>query len=78
MTATESITWHKPADKLPDDDYTVLIEVAHHDSDGSFDHSEVLAATKDGDLWRPIETCSPTTGTVIAWADWPVGPRGVA
>lgn len=76
--STESITWHKPADRLPDDDYTVFIEVAHHDTDGSFDHSEVLAATKDGDLWRPIETCSPTTGTVIAWADWPVGPRGVA
>jgi hypothetical protein len=78
MSRAEVIEWINPADKLPDDDYSVLIEVAHYDSDGTFDYCEVLAATKDGDQWRPIDSCSPTTGVVIAWADWPAGPRGVA
>lgn len=76
--STESITWHKPADRLPDDDYTVLIEVTYNDENGCFDYSEVLAATKDDNVWRPIDSCSPVCGEVIAWADWPVGPRGVA
>ncbi len=75
--STESITWHNPADSLPDDDMCVLIEV-HHFEAGDWAYCEILAATKDGDLWRPIDSCSPTTGTVKAWADWPVGPRGVA
>lgn len=73
----EIIEWNNPADKLPDDDMSVLIEVNHFEA-GEWAYSEVLAATKDGDKWRPIDSCEPTTGTVIAWADWPVGPKGIA
>lgn len=74
---TETITWHNPAERLPDDGYTVLIEVNHFEA-GDWAYSEVLAATREADAWVPIDSCSPTTGTVTRWADWPVGPRGVA
>ena len=73
MSRAEVIMWRDPAEQLPDDDMCVLAEVAHYEA-GDWAYSEIVAVTKDGPVWRPIDSCIPTTGIVTAWADWPVGP----
>lgn len=64
MSLTEEITWHAVADKMPDDDETVLIVLADGD---------VCSGWHDGDNgWRDIGAFQ--CATVTHWATMPKGP----
>ena len=62
---TERITWHRVAEKLPDDDITVLV----HITGGS---EPVWLGYRDGGIWRDVDSFS-IGGEVVAWADLPAG-----
>ena len=62
---TETITWHRVSDRLPDDDTTVLV----HMTGGS---EPVWLGYRDCDIWRDIDSCY-IGGEVVAWADLPEG-----
>lgn len=61
---TETITWHKASDTLPDSDMTVLV----HSPSAS---EPVWLGYWDGRKWR--DTDHMEIGPVVAWADLPVG-----
>lgn len=62
---TEQITWHAVADRLPDDEQTVLIC-----TDGTSE--PVWIGYRDGDNWRDTEGF---VVNVTAWAEMPRGPK---
>jgi len=62
---TETITWHEPAEKLPDADVTVLIEVEEVDGE------PVWPGYLDGDEWKLADGMPVTK--VRRWADMPKG-----
>lgn len=62
----EQIEWVPVAERLPDDDETVLLYAPEYDE-------PVWVGWRDGDGWRDMNG-HPTDG-VVAWAALPAGPR---
>ena len=62
---TETITWHRPAEQLPDDTITVLINI----EGGS---EPVWLGYRDGRRWREVGS-DLIAGGVVAWAHLPKG-----
>lgn len=71
----ETIVWHKPEDKLPDDGNSSLVVVAYYEA-GNWAYNEVLPASRRGNEWLDALWGEHIADRVIAWAHWPNGPRG--
>ena len=69
MTTTELITWHAVASGvLPDADMTVMVETIGCEE-------PVWLGCLDGEQWRDVDGMPIE---VLAWADLPLGTRGIA
>lgn len=60
---TETITWHTPAERLPDADLTVIVRTVDCEE-------PVWLGALDGDQWRDVDGMPIT---VVRWADLPKG-----
>ncbi len=65
---TSTITWHRPADKLPDADTSVLVGLS---IDGLRTSCEGFL---DGDQWRDCDAMPLDDAYVAAWAEMPECP----
>lgn len=65
MTYEEVLTWHRPADKMPDDDQTVMIHTPTSDE-------PVWFGWFDGEVWNSVEGFQ-LSAEVRAWAPVPEG-----
>lgn len=65
---TETLTWHKPSEKMPDDDTTVLMHMPTADSE------PVWPGYFDGEQWMLPDGFEPACA-VEAWAHLPGGPQ---
>lgn len=65
MPLTETLTWWTPAERMPDADVTVMVEVS--DPDAS---EPVWPGWFDGEVWHDA---LGDEVTVIRWADMPKG-----
>lgn len=71
---TETITWHRVGQQLPDSDLTVLASInAQALASEAGPHEPVLTAWLDGDAWREHATGADITHAVEAWAAMPQG-----
>lgn len=61
----ETITWHFPADQMPDDDLTVLLQLENTDP--------TVAYHAGGAWWDVSQPHIIPDDLVVAWADMPDG-----
>jgi hypothetical protein len=64
----EQIEWIACAERLPDDDITVLLYTP-------VQRGDVWPGWRDGDGWRWANG-STVRDEITHWAAWPAGPRG--
>lgn len=62
---TETITWHDPAEEMPDDDIIVLVITVKEE--------EPMVAFHDGDTWREADGYPLNFDEVLRWAHLPIG-----
>ena len=66
------VTWHKPKEKLPEDDKFVVATISGRFGNVTYDHAIVIANYMEDDGWFFLDSLAERfneTVTIHAWAD---------